>query len=454
MAGQDTFHLPEGLRYGCIQCGQSCKMFHGVTVEERSQRRVEEIDFRSLMPESIRNESFLVPSPTIAEKMILRRHEGTCVFQCADGLCGIHKKHGFAQKPQTCQDFPFRYVETPGGIYVGLSHACTAVLQNVGPAMEEQRASIEEAHPRANSVTNLRDTVRLTHRHEITWDAYLALEGDLRTILHAPGQPLGARLVAQAAYLDLYVMFLREVRSDSIHNRERALPKDLGTTGRFSPDSGKVPDLQVLAALRHKYLEDEHIEDLFRLASRMKGSAALQRAFIGLITAFRQSLDTDGARPTRVGTMLKILRHYLSHALKVGRVNLNALGKEFDYTAFARVRIDMDHGPDGADLLLRFLDHSLFRKDLLTVESVWLGQRLSLMHFALVRWHAVGKAALLGRDAVDEECLREAIRALELHYLTHTKIVTLFDRIPSLGMILDAIVRKPTYAPSMVGPVV
>ncbi|MEO8376387.1 MAG: YkgJ family cysteine cluster protein [Candidatus Sumerlaeota bacterium] len=450
MSDTEHIHLPAGINYGCIQCGQSCKMFNEVSVEEKSRAKIEEIDYRALMHPDTRELSFLVKSPSTGEKDILRRHCGTCVFQREDGLCGVHAAHGFLQKPQTCQDFPFRYAETPAGAFVGLSFACTAVLQNAGPTVAGQRDALAQNRPRANAVLNFRGDVRLTHRHEISWEAYELLEEDLRRILHGEGEALEMRLIAQTVYIDLYAAFLREVRGDSLQRAHRPLPTDFGSSsGRFPPDCGPATDAKALLATRKKYITRDGGAELFRLAKKMKGSGGLQRAFIGLITAFRQSLDYKGKKPGRFVTTVKIMRHYMTHALKLGRVTLDPLKEAFDYEAFARIPFDLPAGSDVEELLLRFLDHSLFRKDLLGVESVWLGQRLMLMHYALIRWHAVGKAALLGRPRVDVECLREAIRIVELHYLTHTKIVTLFDKIPSLGMILDAIVRKPAFAPSM-----
>ncbi|MCC6545574.1 YkgJ family cysteine cluster protein [Candidatus Sumerlaeota bacterium] len=442
-------HLPAGLNYGCIQCGLSCKMFNEVSVEQASRARIEEIDYRALMHPDTRELSFLVKSPSTGEKDVLRRHCGTCVFQREDGLCGIHHAHGFPQKPQTCQDFPYRYAETPAGAYIGLSFACTAVLQNAGPAVSEQRDYLAQNRQRANAVLNFRGAVRLTHRHEISWEAYQLLEEDLHHILNGVGEPLEQRLIAQTVYIDLYAAFLREMRGDSIHRVNRPMPQDFGASGRFPADSGPATDEKALHATRRKYIERDGGAELFRIARKMKGSGGLQRAFIGLITAFRQSLDYKGKRPGRIATTTKIMRHYMTHALKIGNVKLDPLGEPFDYEAFTRIPFDLQPGSPEDELLQRFLDHSLFRKDLLAVESVWLGQRLVLMYVALIRWHAIGKAALLGRPRVDIECLREAIRIVELHYLTHTKIVTLFDKIPSLGMILDALVRKPAFAPSM-----
>src|SRR5690606_26786650 len=99
-------------------------------------------------------------------------------------------------------EFPFRYVETANGVFVGLSFACTAVLQNAGPPVGEQAAELEAGFAKSKMILHRREPVRLTNRHEISWDAYLLLEEDLQTIIGTTREPIGLRLAAQATYLD------------------------------------------------------------------------------------------------------------------------------------------------------------------------------------------------------------------------------------------------------------
>lgn len=450
----EELHIPSGLNYGCIQCGESCRMFNEVAVEERSRGKLEAINCAELMAEELRGLPYLVQSPTEKAKQILRRHEGTCVFQTSEGLCGVHKKHGFGQKPQTCQDFPYRFAETPAGTFVGLSFACTAVLQNTGTPLMEQREQLAEHHPRANSVRDCREAVRLTHRHEVSWGAYEALEEDLLAIQRTAAQPFGVRLVAQSMYIDLYASFLRETRDDSIRRRNPALPHDLAGSGRFRADSGVAPDTEVLSMLRRRYLPGDGHRELFRLATRPRSSPALQRAFLGMVIAYRQSLDHKGEKATRLGAITKICRHYLPPLLKLGSVHIEPLKASFEYAEFSRIRYPLEESEALVELMQRYLDHTLFRKDLLGAESVWLGQRFMLMHFALARWYATGRASIGGLGEVDEQCLREAIRFVELHYLTHTRFASLFERFPMLGTIIDAVMRKPSFAASMICPAV
>jgi len=445
-----SLHTPDGLNYECVQCGKSCRMFNEIFVEPRSEAVLESLDYRPLMAPEVRDLSPLVPGESDKSKKRLRKHDGSCVFHTAEGLCRVHGAFGFEQKPQTCRDFPIRYANTPDGIYIGLSFACTAVLGNMGPTMESRRAELEASAPVANSRRDLTRPVRLTARHEVSWEAYRLVEEDLVAIIALKGQPLGSRLVAQSIYLDLLVAFLREVRGDSIHRRDQRFASQYSDTGRFPPDCGPAPDAEVVMTMRRQYLSRPDAASLMRLAAKRRPSPMLHRAFLGLVTAFRQGVDSGTQAPTRWATIARIFRHYSAHALRLGRVDLASLGGRFDYADFKRIPFRQDD-PATAELLDRFFAHTLFRKDLLAAESVWLAQRFSLMHFALIRWHAVGHAAITARAATDAECASEAIRAVELHYLTHTHFGQLFEKFPSLGMVLDSVVRKPLYAPSMVG---
>lgn len=426
-----------------------CRMFDEIVVDRPAEKRIEEMDVAHLLPSELRELPPVIDRPIEPGRM-LRKHGGACVFLDAENLCGIHRDFGYEKKPRICRDFPFRYVTTDRGVYTGLSFACTAVLANSGRPVVEQRAALEEDIAHAASQASVSGTPHLTGRHEISHEAYEQLEADFSGLLGLDAHPMGLRLVAMATYIDLYIKLLRETRQDTMARGAPTHPPK--ETGRFPPDSGPAPDLEVLGVLRRRYLAEE-AGPLLALARRTRPSPSLQRAFLGLVTAFRQNLVL-GHRPRgRVGTIARIVRHYGAHALRAGRVDLISLDGRFDYDAFRLVDFDgAVASEEGGELLARYFRHALFRKDLLLANSVWLGQRLMLMHYALIRWHAVGRAHLGGRTVVDLEDLREGIRAVEIHYLFHTPFIRVFQKVPALGMLLDGLVRRPVYAGAMTGP--
>jgi Fe-S-cluster containining protein len=430
------------MNYTCTKCGKSCSLFEEINVEPASRDRLHSLPFQPLLPEPVRDLSPLVKSPLDGKKDILRKHCGRCVFQQEDNLCAIHSRFGFDAKPQTCGDFPYRYVDTPAGVFVGLSFVCTAVQQNHGTPLAEQAADLAARLPTANSSFAAAGPFQLTNRHGISFDAYQLLEEDLANILRSPALSFSRRLLVQSVYLDLFEAFLREIRSDLPLTN----PATAAEPGRFTADTVR-PDTSAVLALR-SYLTD-HPEKLYRIQARFRASASLQRAFLGLITAFRQNLYIKAKNPTRLGTMLRIVHHYATHAFGLGSVDLEALEGRFHYADFGRLHFPEDD-PAVEQFLQRYFSHALFRKDLLMGRTIWLAHRFMLMHYALIRWHAVGIAALGGKAAIGIEEVREAVSHVERHYVLHTPFDRLFEDLPSLGMVLGSIVRKPAYAASMV----
>lgn len=428
-------------------------MFDEIVVDPESERRLREVDFRAEIKEGFGDLDPLVPSRMTPGKKIVRKtHEcGTCVFQGPDKLCNVHKVHGMAHKPQVCMDFPWRFVESPGGVYVGLSFACTAVLENAGQPVGEQRAELDAHYPAAQSKRDAMRAVRLTHRHCISWDAYMQTEAVLRRLLAQQGQPFGLRLVAQSIFLDLLDLFVRHARGDAPGQDFRRAP---GEDGMFPADSGDVKDADVVALLVKKHFERSEGAELFRLAAKLRPSPTLHRVFIGLMTAFRENLKAAAITPSRAKMVARILRHYFSSAAKFGKLTLMDVEKPFGYDDLARLDFDPTRRPELARPLVRYFDHALFRKDLLLADNVWLGHRLHVMGYALVRWYAAGVAAQRGLAAVDTPCLDEAIRQVERNYAFHTRFGRLFEEVPTLGMVIDALVKKPVFAASIAGPAV
>ncbi len=255
-----------------------------------------------------------------------------------------------------------------------------------------------------------------------------------------------------SVYIDLWLLFIAEMRGDTNNARRRVRPMDFDGAEAFPANSAEITDEEIATAMRTRYIHKKEMADLFRLAGKIRKSPTLQRAFLGLITAFRQNLYAPDKRPSRVATVAKIVKHYTTHAMKLGRVHLSPLKGRFDYSDFKRVRWNVEEDPESRELLDRFFKHAVFRKDLLIADSVWMGQRFMMMHYALLRWHATGHAALHAKEEVSIEDLREALRLVELHYIFHTQFGELFQKFPMLGMALDGIVRKPIFAGAMTGP--
>ncbi len=107
--------------------------------------------------------------------------------------CGIYEK-----RPQACRDFPFRAIDTPGGRYIGLSFACTAVRQSCGPPVakiDRDWSELGGDSPRPDLIAG----------HPAEWQVYLSIEEYLADQLCFPsGAFSGALAVSLAARHQLW----------------------------------------------------------------------------------------------------------------------------------------------------------------------------------------------------------------------------------------------------------
>jgi len=445
-----TLHLPAGQNYGCIQCGRSCTLFHEIGVDAVSEARLAALKVNDLLRPGDRGKPYLKPIPGKTEVKNICKSGGTCVFMTDGKRCGVHAEHGFEAKPQVCQDFPYRFVETTNGAYTGLSFACTAVMQNLGPSVESQRADVERGYGVSRMVLSATGPIRLTPRHDISAPAYAGLEGALAELMDDASVPVPIRLCGQSVLLDMVASLLRQARGDGTARGADAMPAGYRELGRYPADSGTTTDEAIIAATRRRFITKEGRAHLFHLARRHQGSPTLQRAFLGLITGFRLSFADGRGTQGRFTTTVDFASHCLTSMLRLGRVELQGVGSRFHYKDFARLGNGLTFPDDQAALLHRYFAHMLYRKDLLLHESVWLSQKLMLMYWGLVRWYAVGHSVARGEADVSLGAMEEAVRSVELHYAFHTTFSKIFENAPTLGLVLDSIVKRPGFAASMI----
>jgi hypothetical protein len=320
-------------------------------------------------------------------------------------------------------------------VHVGLSFACTAVLANHGEPLADQRAALEEGAATAAARLAVGGEARLHRRHGLSWAAAARVQGHLIALLETPGRSVAECLAAQAVYMDILLELVRATRGGA-------------TTQTHGPDSGREPDDAVVRAMGARYVEGAGRDDLFRLAGRVRHSPALQRAFLGMVTAFRHGLAAGDAPRGRAAILTRIVSHYLAHITRLGRVRLTGLPGAFSHATFRRVDAAME-SPECQELLTRYFRHVIERQDLVLASSMWVGHRLVLMHHGLLRWYAVGFAHRAGVGTVGRDEVAAAIREVEKHYGFHTPFGELFEKNPALGLILDSLMEKPQFAAAM-----
>lgn len=100
------------LKHRCTACGGSC---HGVKVrlvDASAADRIRQI-----------GEEMEIEQPVI-DNTLRQTDEGQCVFQDANGLCGIHGTYGAEAKPLICRQYPLVLVHTEGEDRVGIDPGC------------------------------------------------------------------------------------------------------------------------------------------------------------------------------------------------------------------------------------------------------------------------------------------------------------------------------------------
>lgn len=122
-------------RYSCHGCGNCCRDF---TVQLRAA------DLDKLRTQAWETK---LGEPVTVEfrgtTYLRQRPDGACIFLMEDGLCRIHKEHGFAEKPVACQLFPFVLVPDGRRTAAGISFACQSVRESRGAELRTHLAEID-----------------------------------------------------------------------------------------------------------------------------------------------------------------------------------------------------------------------------------------------------------------------------------------------------------------------
>ena len=432
-------NLPEGQNYSCLKCGRGCEDFDDIRVDPATVERFGQLPVSELMQDDA-GEAPYRKSPWSPGEFILRKREGPreaspCCFLTEDKLCALHCAHGAESKPLTCRNFPFGFTDTPGGVFVGISFACTAVLENHGEALTDQAAEVRRTYAISPHRISAPEEILLAPHLPVSWEQYCDIEADLSSILSCGDTKLGNALIAQSTYLRLLALFLRQTRE----------------AAGAGPDSGTELNDAPLEAFR-KQMRGEasgrEWDRLIRIAEKPKSSAMLRRVALGYVLAFREAIDT---RHGRLVTSMLVLAAYFRAAAAAGSVELRRLETTVPYRKFRHVRFDPDRREFDA-LLRRFFGHCLFRKDLLRHDDVRFSHNMMLMNYGFIHWHGAAFAASEDRESVEQDDLIEAVRTVEEYFVFHSKFTRLFGEHPMLRGVMESIFHRPIFPYAMARP--
>jgi len=413
--------IPAQLRWSCHGCGICC------TAPDAPLTNAEAAHLETLAPQLLGpDEPFAEIDPANPDRQILAKCNGGCCFLAPDGRCLIHNHFGFSSKPLPCRQFPFFFVKTPDAIQTGILFTCPSAVENRGEPLEAQRSEIEallrgdpEQGVEPASPLPLPETLYLNENVELAWPDYLLIEQQLRAMILRPEWTIEEALISGSLWLGMLEMFLRQRQdgasvSDSIHYFSQAM-------------------------------EANQYERILGIARRGRGSAALQRSFLGMVISFRNSLTRRRGIANVIWT---ILSSYARHFTRTGRIRIVPLQAPLEYAKFKRVRMNAN-APELQEILRRVIHHALERKDLLRDGSVTRGYGLLLIFYAMIRWYAMVLAAQRGSSVMERGDLVEGVSLAERYYGAHSTFFTLFEENPVLERIFNNLLRQKNFAHSM-----
>jgi hypothetical protein len=363
-----------------------------------------------------------LPEPAASGERVevARRADGACVFLTPDTRCAIHARLGPSAKPRACREFPYQFVDTPDGVAVGLSYACTAVRARHGRPLAEQRAEVAEILATSPNVRRLPEPIPLFGTQTMSWPEYRSLEAGVLGLLDEEGPALPVALVAGSALVGMAVA-LAEVQ-----RRGEADGLAVGET--------LVAGLERMRAARCRPLVEVAAD-----------ARAPRRATTAPLALLYTWLEVGRRRPSRAGLVLGLYRNL--YRFRRGRGQVPDLVTGHGAIALedvARVALDLQRGE--LDAYLRgYWRHVVFRKSLVPMHGVFRGYQTLLLLHAFTRWTARAQAARRGAAEVMLDDVREAVRLVEQRFVLHARFAELFAVSPVLTLMADRLFRQPAF---------
>lgn len=426
-------HVPTDIAYTCHNTGVCCNVFESIPADPPAAHAISSLDHAALNHHAGNPpDTPITHSPDGTATFVTRKPCGSCAMLTHENLCAIHALATETAKPQACQDFPWRYVETPGGIYVGLSFVCPSVRGNHGQPLTKQENQIREKYNRANSVRETPAEIALNSRRDISWTDYLALESGLLDLLSANHEPLTTRIIACCILPGFIEQTLTMAES----------PTGIDTS---------IPE--IIEALRNR-----NHELIFRIAKKKPArhqSPRPRRMFLGMMTSFANTLQRR-ENQGRFATTAGVFAHYARAAAGLGKVRLQPLHTPVSHQTLDNASLPQN-GP-AADLVTRYLKHCIERKDLVLHGDINRRLRMLAASASLISWYAAAfevsnhpdNRTIVSRETAGNsipsgEHWGEALSIVERLYGFHSTFFRFFERNKAFADIVDSFLLKPSF---------
>ncbi|MBI4611558.1 MAG: YkgJ family cysteine cluster protein [Candidatus Rokubacteria bacterium] len=416
--------LPAGVVYACQGCGACCRNDWLIGVDARSLARLGDVEGGRVDPALPAGKKFVrLPLPLLTGEThtFARTPGGSCVFLTEERRCAIHLRLGYAEKPQVCREFPYSFVETPDGIAVGLSFACTAVRGHQGQPLGERVAEIREVLAGSYRVQRVQEPILLYSGLDIGWDDYRPIERALLDLLGREDVPLLQALLAGTVLITLAVG-LAEIERRAAARGEPARESLRGGLEGLRAD-GYRGVLEVAARLRYP-----------------------RRASLAYLAPLYTWVELSRTRRSRFAIVWSLYRNYWRFRRGRGWLaDFVTGGAALDLASVSKVRFSTGDA-ETEQFLRRYWSHVLWRKTLTPVHGVFRGYHTLLALWAFMKWCAKLRAHAAGRAETTLEDVKDAVCLVEQRFVLHAQFARLYTLSPVLTVMADRLYQRPTFA--------
>ncbi len=415
--------LPDNVVFTCQQSGACCRSDWLIGVDDAAHARLREVAWARHDP-ALAGAATFVPLPLSlpgGERVTFaRRPDGACVFLTGDQRCGIHRHLGAAAKPQVCREFPYHFVQTPDGVAVGVSFACTAVRAHQGATLPAQRDEVRAVLAGSTRVERLPERLTLFGAVDLDWSAYRPIEAALLDLLTNAERPLPVGLLAGSALLSLSIGLTQ------IEARARR--------------AGQAP-----AATLGDGLAELRATGYRRLLDIAAGARYPRRPSLTYLAPPYTWLQLTRKRMSRPALLLSVYGNYFRFRRARGRLpDAITGGPPFDLEAVLGVRFD--GGGAGVEPFLReYWSHVVFRKTLTPMHGIFRGYQTLLALYSFMKLAARLHAWRAGRPATVLADVKEAVRLIERAFVLHARYTDLFRLTPIVTVLADRLYQQPSF---------
>jgi hypothetical protein len=357
-----------------------------------------------------------------AAPVLRRRADGACLFLRDDCLCELHHACGSHAKPRACREFPFIFRPTPGGVFVGLSFLCPSVRGNRGKPLSDATDALTGLTGALPDTPGIREPIAFNDRLTLTWTEYVAIEGLLLELLAREDATLAQRMTACVVLLNFVDVWQKRTRD---------------------PQPGEHEPRPVPGGELEKFLEVVRrtaFADVLRVARKPAGAPRLRRVFLGMFTGLA---GADLKNTGRGRSIARVFSQYLRHSSGLGAVRLQPFAQPVPYRVLGAAGFpEME---SGNELLLRYVRHCVFRKDLVHGCSLLRGMNLLVLRVAVTRWYASAAGWQAGRQTPAETDWSEAVGLVETCFGCHSDLSRAFTGNPVVDEIVDSFMVRRNF---------